>query len=46
MDHQLLQEYAHGDSIKGFDEVQVDNIHSLPITHEMGHLVRKGDQVD
>lgn len=34
-----------GDSIKGFAEVQVENIHSLFLTHQASHLLIKGDQV-
>ena len=33
-----------GDSVKGFAKVQVDNIHSLSLLHQMGHLVIE-DQV-
>lgn len=45
MDYQLLQEYAVGDSVRGFDEIQVDNRHSLPVTHQVRHLVIKGDEI-
>lgn len=41
MSCQLSQENAIGDSIKGFTEDQVDNIH----IHWEGHLVIKGNQV-
>jgi len=34
-----------GNSVKGLTKVQVDNIHSLSIIHQMGHLVTEGDQV-
>ncbi|KAJ7403659.1 hypothetical protein WISP_149712 [Willisornis vidua] len=42
---QLFQQYAVGDSVKGFAEVQIDHIHSLPLIHLVGHLIVKGDQV-
>ncbi|RMC06522.1 hypothetical protein DUI87_15959 [Hirundo rustica rustica] len=42
---QLIQECAVGDSVKGLAEIQIDNIHSPSCTHQMGHLVIKGDQV-
>lgn len=42
---QLCQEYAVGDDVKGFAEVQADNIHSLPLIHQAGHLIIRGDQV-
>ncbi|RMC06536.1 hypothetical protein DUI87_15973 [Hirundo rustica rustica] len=41
---QLIQECAVGDSVKGLAEIQIDNIHSPSCTHQMGHLVIKGDQ--
>ncbi|RMB99641.1 hypothetical protein DUI87_23894 [Hirundo rustica rustica] len=42
---QLFQKGAVGNSVKGLAEVQIDNIHSLPCIHQVGHLFIKGDQV-
>ncbi|RMC10174.1 hypothetical protein DUI87_12973 [Hirundo rustica rustica] len=44
MSSQFLQENTVGISVKGFSKVQVDNIHSLSLTHCSGHLVIEGDQ--
>ncbi|KAK4807797.1 hypothetical protein QYF61_023630 [Mycteria americana] len=45
MSSQFLQENAVGNRVKGFTEVQIDNIHSLSLIHQAGHLVVEGDQV-
>jgi len=42
---QLLQANTVGDSVKGLAEVYVDYINSLPLFHELGHLVIEADQV-
>ncbi|KAJ7413351.1 hypothetical protein BTVI_43755 [Pitangus sulphuratus] len=42
---QLFWEYAVGDSVKGFAEVQIVHNHSLPLIHQVGYLIIKGDQV-
>ncbi|KAJ7405122.1 hypothetical protein WISP_141802 [Willisornis vidua] len=42
---QLFQEHVMGDSAKGFAEVQIDHIHSLPLIHQAGHPVIKGEQI-
>ena len=34
-----------GNSVQGLTKVQVDNIHSLSLIHQAGHLVIEGDQV-
>ncbi|RMC04908.1 hypothetical protein DUI87_18083 [Hirundo rustica rustica] len=39
-----FQEYAVGDSAKSLAEIQIENIHSPPCIHQVGHLVIKGDQ--
>ncbi|KAK4828210.1 hypothetical protein QYF61_024644, partial [Mycteria americana] len=44
MSSQFLQENAVGNHVKGFTEVQVDNIHSLSLIHWAGHLIIEGDQ--
>ncbi|KAJ7413852.1 hypothetical protein WISP_87945 [Willisornis vidua] len=44
-DCQLFQEHVMGGGVKGFDEVQVDYIHSLPDFHQAGHLVIQADQI-
>lgn len=41
---QILHENTAGNSVKCFTKVLLDNIHSLFLTHQAGHLVR-GDQV-
>ncbi|KAJ7413323.1 hypothetical protein WISP_91383 [Willisornis vidua] len=45
MGYQLLQEHVIEDSVKGFAEVQIDYIHSLPLIHQEGYLIIKRDQV-
>jgi len=34
-----------GNSVKGLTKVQVDDIHSLSLIHQVDHLVIEGDQV-
>jgi len=34
-----------GNSVKGLTKVQVDNIHTLSLIHQVGHLVIEADQV-
>ncbi|KAK4823264.1 hypothetical protein QYF61_000231 [Mycteria americana] len=45
MSSQFLQENAVGNHVKGFTEVYIDNIHSLSLIHQVGHLLIEGDQV-
>ena len=45
MSSQFLQENAMGNSVKGFTEVQVNNIHRLSLIHWAHHLVIEGDQI-
>ncbi|TRZ26940.1 hypothetical protein HGM15179_000181 [Zosterops borbonicus] len=42
---QLFQECAMENSVKGFVEIQLDNIHSPPLIHQVGHFIIKGDLV-
>ncbi|KAJ7397804.1 hypothetical protein BTVI_131719 [Pitangus sulphuratus] len=39
-----IMEYIMGDGVKGFAEVQIDHIRSLPLIYQVGHLIIKGDQ--
>jgi len=45
MSSKFLQEDGVGNSVKGLTKVQVDDIHSLSLIHQAGHLVIEGDQV-
>ncbi|PKU41861.1 hypothetical protein llap_7836 [Limosa lapponica baueri] len=45
MGSQFLQENAVGNCVKGFTKVQVNNIHSLSLINNKGHLVIEGDEV-
>ena len=45
MSIQFLQEDAVGKGVKVFTKVQVDDIHSLSLIQQAGHLLIERDQV-
>lgn len=45
MDRQFLQGIEVGKGVKGFNKVQVSNIHNLSLIYLVGHLIIEGDQL-